>query len=94
MLASRPRDPATSLNDLREAMSKLEEMARTARRVLGGAHPDVVGIEKSLRSARAALGARETPEKLAQDAFRTARAKLAQERSDLAQTLADAPARP
>ena len=36
----------------------------------------------------------EPPEKLAQDAFRTARAKLAQERSDLAQTLADAPARP
>jgi hypothetical protein len=43
---------------------------------------------------RAALRARETPEKLAQDAFRTAREKLAQERSELAQTLADASAKP
>ena len=34
----------------------------------------------------------ETPEKLAQDAFRTARAKLAQERAELPQTLADASA--
>ena len=40
------------------------------------------------------LAARETPETLAQDAFRTARAKLAQERSQLAQTLADASAKP
>ena len=62
------RDPATSLNDLREAMSKLEEMARTARRVLGGAHPDVVGIEESLRDARKVLRARETPPQNAVDA--------------------------
>ena len=45
-----------------------------------------------MRDSRAALRARETlretPEKLAQDAFRTAREKLAQERSELAQTLA------
>ena len=51
-----------------------------------------------MRDSRAALRARETlretPEKLAQDAFRTARAKLAQERSELAKTLADASARP
>ena len=40
------------------------------------------------------LRARETPEALAQDAFRTARAKLAQERAELAQTLADASAKP
>ena len=53
-------DGAT-LGDLREAVSKLEELARTARRVLGGAHPEVVGIDQSLRRARAALSARETP---------------------------------
>ena len=53
-------DGAT-LRDLREAVTTLEDTARIARRVLGGAHPDVVGIEKSLRLARAALRARETP---------------------------------
>ena len=87
-------DTGATHDDLREAVTMLEETERTARRVLGGAHPDVVGIAKGLQDARAALRAHETPEKLAQDAFRTARAKLAQERSDLAQTLADAPARP
>jgi len=55
------KDAAASLNDLREAVSKLEELERTARRVLGGAHPDVVGIGNSLQNARAALRARETP---------------------------------
>ncbi len=53
-------DPAATPDDLREAVSKLEELARTARRVLGGAHPDVVGIDQSLRLVRAALGASET----------------------------------
>ena len=37
----------------------LEEIARTARRVFGGAHPTTTGIENSLRNARAALRARE-----------------------------------
>ena len=53
------RDADATLDDLREAVSKHEELERTARRVLGGAHPDAVGIEKSLRDARAALRARE-----------------------------------
>ena len=53
-------DAGATLGDLREAVSKLEELERTARRVLGGAHPDVVGIGNSLRNARAALRARET----------------------------------
>ena len=58
-----------------------------------------VGLPRQSRGelevpVRAALRARETPEKLAQDAFRTAREKLAQERSELAQTLADASAKP
>jgi hypothetical protein len=39
----------------------IEETARTARRVLGSAHPVKFGIEEALRDARAALRARETP---------------------------------
>ena len=35
----------------------LEEIERTARRVLGGAHPIAKGIEYELRDARAALRA-------------------------------------
>jgi len=87
-------DPDARLDDLREAVSTFEETARTARRVLGGAHPFLEGIEHELRRTRATLRARETPETLAQDAFRTTRAKLAQERAELARTLADASARP
>ena len=87
-------NPGATLDDLREAVNTLGETERIARRVLGGAHPVTVGIEGALRAARAALRARETPETLAQDAFRTARAKLAQERAELAETLADASAGP
>ena len=47
--------------DLREAVTTLEETERIARRVLGGAHPLVVRIEFVLRQSRAALRARETP---------------------------------
>ena len=56
-------DAAATLYDYREAVSTLEETARIARRVLGSAHPDTVGIEGSLRDARAlaALAAREMP---------------------------------
>ena len=49
-----------SVEDMWEAVTTLEEAARTARRVLGGAHPTTTGIERSLRDARAALCARET----------------------------------
>jgi len=52
-------DPAATLVDLRKAVTTLEELVPTARRVLGGAHPDVEGIETSLGCARAALCARE-----------------------------------
>ena len=44
-----------TLDDVREAVTTLEETERTARRVLGGAHPHTAGIEDSLREARAAL---------------------------------------
>ena len=58
--AAHYKDAGASLDDLREAVTSLEELERTARRVLGGAHPDAEGIAKSLREARAALRARET----------------------------------
>ena len=53
------KDPAATLDDLREAVTTLEDAERIARCVLGGAHPDTVGIENDLRHARAALAARE-----------------------------------
>ena len=82
-------DDDATLDDLREAVTRLEDAERTARRVFGGAHPVATAIGCDLREARAALRTRETQD-LAQDAFRTARAALAQERAELAQTLADA----
>ena len=54
------RDPSATLDDLREAVNTLEETARTARRVFGGAHPIAETIKNQLREARAALAARET----------------------------------
>ena len=54
-------DPAATRGDLREAVTTLEELAPTARRVFGTAHPLTRGIEKDLRFTRAKLRARETP---------------------------------
>jgi hypothetical protein len=54
-------DPGAALDDLVEAVETLEETTRTARRVLGGAHPHLKMFEGALRKARAALAARETP---------------------------------
>ena len=45
------KNPAATLDDLREAVSTLEEMERTARRVFGSAHPLVATIEAGLREA-------------------------------------------
>ena len=53
------RDPGATLEDLREAVTTLEETARTVRRVLGGAHPTTLKIKHALPEARAALRARE-----------------------------------
>ena len=50
-------DPGATLDDLREAVTTLEDTERTARRVLGGAHPITLAIERRLRGARAALRA-------------------------------------
>ena len=54
-------DPGATLDNLREAVTTLEEIERIARRVLGGSHPLTTGIEWDLQKARAALRARETP---------------------------------
>ena len=53
------QDANATLDDLGEAVTTLKDTARTARRVLGGAHPSTMGQETSLRSARAALAARD-----------------------------------
>ena len=54
-------DTGATLDDLREAVTTLEETERIARRVFGSAHPFTSNIEVSLRQSRAALRARETP---------------------------------
>ena len=51
------RDIGSSLDDRREAVTTLEETARTARRVLGDANPLAAHIEHALRDARAMLAA-------------------------------------
>ena len=53
------KDDAATLDELREAVTSLEELERTARRVFGGAHPTTAGMELHLQDARAALRARE-----------------------------------
>ena len=54
-------DSAATLDDLREAVTTLDEIVRTARRVFGGAHPVTRGIGNDLGTTQAALRARETP---------------------------------
>ena len=52
-------DPGATLDDLREAVTMLEDTERTARRVFGGAHPLTKAIGNNLRIARAKLRARQ-----------------------------------
>ena len=54
-------NPGATLDHLREAVTTLEEIGPTARRVLGGTHPLTSSMETELRKAQAALRARETP---------------------------------
>ena len=49
------KDPGATIDDLHQAVTTLEELERTARRVLGGSHPATGGIEGALRESRAAL---------------------------------------
>ena len=44
-----------TLNDLSEAVTTLEDTERIARRVFGGTHPIVTGVEQALQQARAGL---------------------------------------
>ena len=52
-------DPAATPDDLREAVTTLEDAERRARRVFGGAHPTTVGLGAELKLLRESL--RETP---------------------------------
>ena len=53
-------DPGATLENLREAVETLEDIERTARRILGSSHPRVRLTEESLKTSRAMLRARET----------------------------------
>ena len=55
------KDDGATLDDFREAVTTLEDVAPIARRVLGCAHPTTKGIEDALQKARAARDANETP---------------------------------
>jgi hypothetical protein len=55
------RADGAMLDDLREAVTTLEDTIRIRRRVFGGSHPKTEIIERTLRNARAVLRARETP---------------------------------
>ena len=52
-------NPGATHDDLSEAVTTLEDAARTTQRVFGGAHPHTSAMEQALRNARAALRARE-----------------------------------
>ena len=51
------QDERATLDDLREAVTTLEDARRIARRVFGGANPTTTGIEMVLRQARIVLRA-------------------------------------
>ena len=51
--------PSATLDDLREAVTTLEETARIARRVLGGSQPTTKELGRALQKSRAALATRE-----------------------------------
>ena len=53
------KDPGATLDDLREVVRLLEDLAPTARRVLGSARPVAAGIERDLRESQAVLRAQE-----------------------------------
>ena len=55
------KDDGVTLDNLREAVTTLEDAGRIARRVFGGAHPYTTDIENDLRVAQDILRARETP---------------------------------
>ena len=54
-------DPGATIDDIREAVTTLEDMEPTMRRLHGGAHPHTVALGLRLQLARSVLRARETP---------------------------------
>ena len=52
-------DEGATFDDVREAVTTLDDAERTARRVFGGAHPLTGDIDTSLRISRAVLRDRE-----------------------------------
>ena len=54
-------DPRATLDELREALTTLEDLELITQRVLGSAHPTTTETELHLQNARAVLSARETP---------------------------------
>ena len=59
------KDAGATLDDLREAVTTLEDAGRTARRVLGGTHPLADDFERGLQAVRPVLRALETPSRSA-----------------------------
>ena len=53
------RNDGATLDHLREAVTTLEDVQRTARRVFGGAHPITKMVECTLENSRVVLRARE-----------------------------------
>jgi len=53
-------DDGATREDIREAVTTLEEIERTARRVFGGAHPFTASIGLDLQNAQATLRARKS----------------------------------
>ena len=58
---ARCTDPDATLDDVREAVTTLEDTERIARRVFGCTHPMTKEIAFRLQNARATLRTRETP---------------------------------
>jgi len=52
------KDQAATLDDLREAVTTLESVAPTWKRVFGPAHPETPSAQEALKDAREALAAR------------------------------------
>ena len=52
------KDTGATLDDLREAVTMLEDVTRILRRVFGGAHPRTKGIERDLENAQETLRVR------------------------------------
>ena len=77
--------PGATLDDLREAVTTLEDAERIARRVFGGAHPLTTGIDGALQNARAALRASALSSKATEDACSRLREEIARLKAENAE---------